>query len=75
MFLQLKDDIEISVTPFNVITLIEGVKMRDPRNTLSMKIENTLSMRCVAAVVCVSWNVRAQSKPKGGILSFVMIST
>ena len=45
MFLQLKDDIEISVTPFNVITLIEGVKMRDPRNTLSMKIENTLSMK------------------------------
>ena len=44
LFLQLKDDIEISVTP-DVITLIEGVGMADPRNTVSMKIGKTLSMK------------------------------
>ena len=42
LFLQLKDDIEISVTP-GVITLIEGGGMRDLRNILCMKIEKKLA--------------------------------
>ena len=44
LFLQLKDDIEISVTP-DVLTLIEGMGMADPRNTVSIKIGKTFSMK------------------------------
>ena len=44
LFLQLKDDIEISVTP-DVLTLIEGMGMADSRNTVSIKIGKTFSMK------------------------------